>query len=480
MKIRILTLIMLTVAVVARGQDYDTLRLTLAQAIRLAQEQSTDALSARHQLEASTWAYQGHKANYLPSLSLSASPNLNRQLNSIVQPDGTSSFVRQNQLSTNLNLSLSQNIWFTGGNLFVSSSLYRQDEFERHTHSYSSVPISIGYSQSLFGHNSLRWDRRTEPLRYRRAQKAYRETMELIASRTCSYFFSLAGAQTSLSIARQNYAVSDTLYRYASRRYDIGTITENEMLQLEVNRLSEETNCMNAAIEVDEAMQSLRSYLAIDNATDIVVVPDSSVPNLQIDPMQALAQALDNSPDPDYYRLSRLESEDDLARARASRGLKAELYMQFGLSQTGATVHDAYQRPSNQQYISLSLSLPLLDWGRGKGQVRVARSRLQLTQLAGEQGMHDFRQNVLKVVNQFNLQSRRVDVARRTRQTALRRYEVARWMYIQGRTTLLEFMNSINEKDAAQRNFIASMRTYWELYYTIRSMTGTSFERIDN
>ena len=90
--------------------------------------------------------------------------------------------------------------------------------------------------------------------------------------------------------------------------------------------------------------------------------------------------------------------------------------------------------------------------------------------------MHDFRQNVLKVVNQFNLQSRRVDVARRTRQTALRRYEVARWMYIQGRTTLLEFMNSINEKDAAQRNFIASMRTYWELYYTIRSMAGEVME----
>lgn len=34
------------------------------------------------------------------------------------------------------------------------------------------------------------------------------------------------------------------------------------MLQLELNKLTEETNCMNARIEVENCMQELRSYLA--------------------------------------------------------------------------------------------------------------------------------------------------------------------------------------------------------------------------
>ena len=131
---------------------------------------------------------------------------------------------------------------------------------------------------------------------------------------------------------------------------------------------------------------------------------------------------------------------------------------------------EAYTRPLNQQYVSLSLSLPLLDWGRGKGQVRVAKSRLELTQTQSEQAMQEFRLNVLKMVRQYNLQAYRVKIAYRTQETALRRYEVARWLYLQGRTSLLELNTSIGEKDSAQRAFIGALQTYWSLYYGLRSL----------
>ena len=387
------------------------------------------------------------------------------------QPDGTNVFIRQNQLSTNLSLRISQNVALTGGTLSVRSNLYRQDEFERGTRDYSSVPFSIGYQQNLFGHNSLRWARRTEPMRHRIARKQYAETMELVASRTSTYFFMLASAQTNLDIARQNYAVSDTLHNYARHRYERGSITENEMLQLEVNKLSEENNRLNAEAEVENAMQTLRSYLGIGEEVTLSVLPDTLINAETVDAEEALALALKNNPDPEQLRLNIVESESALSAAKANRGLKADLYVQFGLSGTGTTVKDAYTKPLNQQYVSLSLSFPLLDWGRGKGQVQVARSRLELTQTQSEQAMQDFRLNVLKMVRQYNLQAYRVKIAYRTRETALHRYDVARWLYLQGRTSLLEFNTSISEKDNAQRAFISALQTYWSLYYGLRSLT---------
>ena len=78
----------------------DTLRLTLAETVELAQRQSNDALAARHTLAAAEWSYRYYKANYLPAVSLSSAPTLNRQVSSITQPDGTNVFVRQNQLNT--------------------------------------------------------------------------------------------------------------------------------------------------------------------------------------------------------------------------------------------------------------------------------------------------------------------------------------------------------------------------------------------
>ena len=445
--------------------------LTLSETVEMAQQQSNDALAAKHSLEAAEWNYRYYQANYLPSVSLSSSPSLNRQVSSITQPDGTNVFVRQNQLSTDLSLSISQNVALTGGRLFVNSNIYRQDEFEQHTHGYSSVPFSVGYQQSIFGHNSLKWARRTEPLRVRIARKQYQETMELVAARASNYFFSLASAQTNLDIARQNYAVSDTLHQYALRRYERGSITENEMLQLEVSRLTEETNQLNAEAEVEESMLALKSYLGIKDAVSLRVVPDTLIHDVIIDANEALELALSNNPDPEQLRLNVLESQSSLAAAKANRGLKVDLYVQFGLSQTGTTLGEAFSKPLNQQYGSLTLSLPLLDWGRGKGQVRVAKSRLELTRTQSEQAMEDFRLNVLKMVRQYNLQGYRVRIAYRTRETALRRYEVARWLYVQGRSSLLELNTSINEKDNAQRAFIGALQTYWGLYYGLRSLT---------
>ena len=472
MKVWLIILLIVTIRTEgSAGLPSDSLRLTLSDAIALAQRQSSDALAARHTLEAAEWSYRYYKANYLPSVTLSSSPSLNRQLNSITQPDGTNVFVRQNQLSTDLSLSISQNVTLTGGTLFLRNSLQRLDEFEQRTHGYSSVPFSIGYQQNLFGHNSLRWARRTEPLRHSIAQKQYRETMELIASRASTYFFMLATAQTNLEIARQNYAVSDTLLRFARRRYERGSITENEMLQLEVGKLTEETNRLNAEAEVEDAMLTLRSYLGIKEEVPLTVVTDTLISDNVIDADEALALALQNNPDPEQLRLNVVESKSALSSAKANRGLKADLYLQFGLSQKGETLRAAYAQPLNQQYVSMTVSLPLLDWGRGKGQVRVAKSRLELTQTQSEQAMQDFRQNVQKMVRQYNLQAYRVKIAYRTRETALRRYDVARWLYLQGRTSLLELNTSTNEKDQAQRAFITALQTYWSLHYGLRSLT---------
>ena len=472
MKVYAIILLLVTIRTEgSAGLPSDSLRLTLNDAIALAQRQSSDALAARHTLEAAEWSYRYYKANYLPSVTLSSSPSLNRQLNSITQPDGTNVFVRQNQLSTDLSLSISQNVTLTGGTLFLRNSLQRLDEFEQRTHGYSSVPFSIGYQQNLFGHNSLRWARRTEPLRHSIAQKQYRETMELVASRASTYFFMLATAQTNLEIARQNFAVSDTLLRFARRRYERGSITENEMLQLEVGKLTEETNRLNAEAEVEDAMLTLRSYLGIKEEVPLTVVTDTLISDNVVDADEALALALQNNPDPEQLRLNVVESKSALSSAKANRGLKADLYLQFGLSQKGETLQEAYAQPLNQQYVSMTVSLPLLDWGRGKGQVRVAKSRLELTQTQSEQAMQDFRQNVQKMVRQYNLQAYRVKIAYRTRETALRRYDVARWLYLQGRTSLLELNTSTNEKDQAQRAFITALQTYWSLHYGLRSLT---------
>ena len=455
----------------------ENLSLTLSQAIKIAQENSPEAEAARHTYRAAYWNYRFYKANYLPSVTLTSSPYFNKQISKITQGDGTNLFVKQNQLGVDMQLNVNQNIWFTGGNLFIQTNAQRMDELENKVTAYSTQPVVIGYEQALFGYNSLKWDRRIEPVRFREARKTYNEALELVASQASSHFFSLATAQTNLDIATSNYASADTLYRYAKGRYDIGTITENEMLQLEINKLSEETNMMNARIQVEDQMQILRSFLGIKDEVNLKVIPEKEVPKFEIPLGDALQMAFENSPEPDMYERMKLQSRSNLASARANAGLKADLYVKFGLSQTGSKLREAYRDPMNQQYASITLSLPILDWGRGKGRIRVAKSNVDLVNTQAEQGMKDFELNVARMVRQFNLQSQYVEIAAKTTQTADRRYEVAKRLYILGKSTILDLNSAITEKDAAQRGYISALSSYWSLYYGLRSMTGYDFEK---
>ena len=59
MNVRLIFLFVISANIEAAAQG-DSLRLTLSDAIALAQRQSSDALAARHSLEAAEWSYRYH------------------------------------------------------------------------------------------------------------------------------------------------------------------------------------------------------------------------------------------------------------------------------------------------------------------------------------------------------------------------------------------------------------------------------------
>ena len=474
--IKILTLLVLPNVSAAGYAGGDTVRLTMSQVIRMAQESSPQAVQARNTFESAWLSYRSYKASMLPTLSLSSSPSLNRSTNYVTLPDGSELFARSNSMRNNVSLDLSQNVWFTGGTISLSSNLSRLDQLgENPTHSYYSQPLQLSFSQSLNGYNSFKWSRKTEPIEYRRARKQYAETMELVASQAAMVFFNLVSAQTELEIAQLNHAATDTLYTYGLGRYNIGTITENELLQLELNKLNSETSIMSSQMSFDDAVDQLRNFLNLTSDTQIEVVTTDSIPHFTVPLDQAMELARQNSPDIESMELSRLNSESNLAYAKSQAGFKASIYMRLGLAQTADELPESFRNLNDEQSVSVSISIPILDWGRARGRVKIAQNNLELTRMHIEQNEVSFEKMVIRTVSQFNMQERQVDIARRTMQTAQHRYEVARHLYVSGNSTILDLNSAITAKDSAYRGYVSALSRYWQLYYTIRSLTAFDF-----
>ena len=454
----------------------DTVRLTMSDVIRIAQESSPQAVQARNTFESAWLSYRSYKASMLPTLSLSSSPSLNRSTNYVTLADGTELYARSNSMRNNLSLDLSQNVWFTGGTISLSGSLSRLDQLgDNPTHSYYSQPLQLSFSQNLNGYNSFKWSRKTEPIEYRMARKQYAETMELVASQATSVFFNLVSAQTELEIAKLNMAATDTLYTYGLGRYNIGTITENELLQLELNKLNQETSIISSQTSFDDAVDQLRNFLNLTSDTQIEVITTDSIPHFSVPLDQAMELARQNSPDIESMELSRLNSESNLAYYKSQAGFKASIYVRLGLAQTADELPESFRNLNDEQSVSVSISIPILDWGRARGRVKIAQNNLELTNMHIEQNQVNFEKTVTRAVNQFNMQERQVDIAHRTMQTAQHRYEVARHLYVNGNSTILDLNSAITAKDSAYRGYVSALSRYWQLYYTIRSMTGYDF-----
>jgi len=117
-----------------------------------------------------------------------------------------------------VDLSIDQNILPTGGNLSLSSGLTRLGIFEsEQTYLWQSTPLVASLRQPLWQFNSLKWRNRTEPLRFRIAQKQYIQDLEDLSFITTQNFFNFLLSKINFEIAEFNVTVNDSIYNISRK-----------------------------------------------------------------------------------------------------------------------------------------------------------------------------------------------------------------------------------------------------------------------
>ena len=309
--IPILVLISLTGSL--RAQEYK--RLTFQEVIRLSEEQSPNALMAKHRFRASYWQYRTFVAQYRPSLTLTGTtPDYSYAYDKVWNSTTSAyDYIATNTLSNLGSLSLSQNIGFTGGTISLNSDLTVFNDFENDTKKYITTPLSIGLTQPLFRYNPLKWQKKTEPLKYQAARQTFLSNIEAVHQQAVMIFFSLALAQINKQIAEMNYSNADTLFRIAKGRYNLGTIAEDELLQMQLSWLNAETARKQADMNLRDREIRLRSFLGFNENVRIELIIPDEVPSLQVSTQEVFDLAMQNNPDMINQQLTILTAQSNVA-----------------------------------------------------------------------------------------------------------------------------------------------------------------------
>ncbi len=453
-------------------------KLTLNDVIILAKTQSPDALLAKHRFRSSYWKYRSFKASYLPSLSLNATiPDFNKTITPILQDDGSVRYIDKFDATYSADLMLSKVIGFTGGSLFMTSGYQQYDVFTDSTtiSTYYSTPVNIGYRQPLFAYNQYKWDKKLQPIMYEEAKRKYLQDVEEISLKAVDAFFGLLSAQITLKVAEKNQANNDTLYQIAVGRYGLGKIAENELLQMELSLLNSNVQLEQAKVSLEAQLNELRSFLGIKENEMIELIIPENVPDLQIEYERAIEQALKNTPDILGFERELIAAESNLNKEKAENRFNADLYAVYGLTDQAATIEDVYVDPRDNQRLSVGISIPILDWGVGKGKVKMAESNLELSKTKIEQDQIDFKHNVMLRIMEFNMLGSQVNVAAKADTVAQKRFEISKQRYYIGKIGITDLNIATTEKDNAKKQYMDALRRYWHGYYIVRRITLYDF-----
>lgn len=459
----------------------NTTKYTLQSVIQLAQKQSPDALMAIHRFRKSYWSFRTFKANYLPQLSFNATlPSINRSINPIASQEGTTVYTSQRLTNYSAGLTMNQKIGLTGGEIFLSSGLQRLDNFVGNTasHQYLGNMINVGISQPLFTYNPYKWSKVIEPLKYKQAKRTFMENNEAVAIKAIDYFFSLLSAQIEQEIAIKNYHNYDTLYQIAKGRFNLGKIAENELLQLQLNFLKADASVEQARLNYNDKLYRFKSFLRLKEDAAIELIPPVLTSFFDVSVKRAIQEAKNNTSTGLAFQQRLLEAASQLNEARLTGRFNMNVYASFGLSQSGLQLLDAYQQPLDQERISLGIQLPILDWGRAKGNIKMAQSNEDLVKTAVAQDKIDFEQNIYLKVMQFAMQKKQLTIAAKSDTVAQRRYEVTQKRYLIGKVNdVLELNNAQIDNDNARLNYFNALKNYWENYYELRKLTLFDFQK---
>ena len=475
-RIAILGLLLVTIAANAQRK----VTLDLDRTVRLATDSSLSARKYQSVYDATRYQYLSWQASRKPQFALESTPVMYERYMTqrYLSLEDIDVYRQQRMLYSQAGITATQTMERWGGEFYGSTQLgYLRTFGDQNQTQFMTIPIAVGYKQDLLFYNPLKWARQIEPMKLARAEKELAYGIETASEQAVERFFALALAQDLQRMAEEYLASCDTIYAIAERRYKIASIPKAELSILELEKTNARTTLANARIARQRAAQELAVYLGMERTTEIELIIPSVVSTLHVDAAEAIQQARENNPQYLSTRQVTAEARREAEKARVEKYLSVSLDASIGLNQVADNFSDAYTHLLSQDMASVTLSIPLKDWGKRKNAYLAARSNVDAAERAEQETARDTELDVALTVADFNERQAIVETSRQALTIAEDAYAQTLQRFIRAQANAYDLSLAQSHWQTARQNQIASLQNYWLAYYHLRRLTLYDYQR---
>lgn len=454
--------------------------LDLDRTVRLATDSSLSVQKYQSVYDVSRYQYLSWQASRKPQFSLESTPvSYQRYMTQrYLSAEDRDVYRQQRMFYSQAGIYATQTMESWGGEFYGSTQLgFLRSLGDDDKTQFMTVPIKVGYKQDLLFYNPLKWNRQIEPMKLTLAEKTLAYGIETTSEEAVGKFFTLALAQEQLRMAEEYLASCDTIYSIAERRYRIASISKAELSILELQKTNARTTLANARISRSRAVQDLATYLGMERSTDIELIIPAVMQNLHVDAKEAIQHARENNPQYLSSREAVTEARRDAERARIEKNFSVSLDASVGLNQVADRFADAYRHLLSQDMATITLSVPLKDWGKRKNAYLAARSTVEAKERAEQEAARDTELDVVLTVADFNERQDIVETARQALTIAEDAYAQTLQRFIKAQADAYSLSVAQSHWQTARQNQIASLQNYWLTYYHLRRLTLFDYQR---
>lgn len=447
------------------------IHLSLEQTLSLAASQSLEAFRCKNSYLAEYWNYQYFKSSNLPYLSLKMKPieYFNNTTKRYDFENNLEVYKEQRIINSYANLSLNQNLPFSGGTVFLESDLSRLVNLGDSTLlAYNATIMRIGYVQPLFAFNQYKWQKKSAPLKYEIAKKVYLQKLQEIKLQALNIYFELLSAHASYQTALSNYNAAVSLYEICKKKYNILSAEYKDVLDLERNKLLAESNIIITKQKIEQLNAKLVSFLNLERGSVVITQIPGDLPEIHIDADYIIEKSNNNNSLLSENKLKILEAEKNYEKTVKENRFRTDIYAGFGLNQYADNLAGSYKSPLPQELVSIGIEIPILDWGKNKGAKQMAVSKWEEVKTETLQNKRDFEQSILLTVSEFNIQKRLSDNAFRIYDISKLNLAQTQKEYKAGNATMLELTIATENHQIYYENYINSVYLFWKKYFLIQ------------
>jgi outer membrane protein len=455
--------------------------LDLEAALRLALSGSWRMERMRLDLDRDQFNLEANRAALRSNASLALTlPNFDQSIKEITDPDtGNPKLLSTRGARYSANLSIRQPLP-TNGVVSLNGVWNRtQDQLFTYTPGLKSynTKFFLRYDQPILQPNAIQLNIRRAELRLEETRIRFLdEQIDAIGDVTRAYFVLYQRTYEDL-LAREEVARLERSYDLGRRRFQAGSMTEIDLLQLEVDLADRRNRASSATGRLGREKSSFKQLVGLGLDVPIDLAIETTYLPVEIDVDLAIERALEQRTEVRQNRITMEYNEMDLRERRSWGAVRGTVSLTLGLEGRGSEMdqlYDALMDPDQTRGAAVNFSIPLWDWGRNRAQVNSRLTEMRKVDRQLDETRITIEREVRDVVDRVDEAQRRLEMLVPSVSAAERSYRLSLERFEAGTLNTQDLILTQNRLADARRSYLSAYldykgalsdlqrRTYWD------------------